>query len=73
VCVCEAKFLKASRVAIDKGEHAELLGEPLELTERRGSLGQVDEVCLDPALSEEAKRLTSVRVFLDAEDLDFHD
>jgi len=71
--VCEPQFLKPFRLTIDEGEHAELLGKPLQLSERGGSFVEIDEMCLDATLREEAKRLTSVRAFLDAEDLDFHE
>lgn len=73
VGVCKAKFLKAPGVAIDEFEDTEFLREPLQFTEGSGSLGQVDEMRLYLALGEEAERLPSIRAFLDAEDLDFHE
>ncbi len=73
VRVCEAEFLKAPGIAIDEFEDTEFLREPFQLTEGSGSLSQVDEMRLYPALGEEAERLPSIRAFLDAEDLDFHE
>ena len=69
----QPKLLETFRFSIDPCVHAEPLGESSELPERRRALGEIDEMRLHPSLGEEAERLTSVRVFFDAEDLYFHD
>ena len=51
---------------------AELPGEALELSRRGGTLLEVYEVGLDPALGEETQGLAGVSVLADAENLDFH-
>ena len=68
----QPELLDTFRFSIDQCVHAEPLGESFELPERRRALGEIDEMRLHSSLSEEAERLTSVRVFFDAEDLYFH-
>ena len=58
---------------IDQCAHPEPLHESFELAERRRSLGKIHEVSLHAPLGEETERLTGVGVFLDPEDLYFHD
>ena len=69
----QPELLETFRFPIDQCAHAEPLGKSFELPERRRSLTKIDEMRLHASLGEEAERLASVRVFLDAEDLYFHD
>src|SRR5215213_511501 len=59
-------------LAVDQCVHAELLREPLELTDRCGALQEIDEVRLHAPFGEEPKRLPGVRIFLHAKNLNFH-
>lgn len=69
---CQTTVEEPSRLAVDQSLHTEFLGETLQLSGGGGSLLEIDEVSLDPALGEESKGLTGIRAFLYAEDLDFH-
>ena len=69
----QPELLKTLRFSVDQCAHAESLGESFELPKRRSSLGKIDEMRLHASLGEEAKRLPSVGVFFDPEDLYFHD
>src|SRR5688572_12745395 len=60
------------RITIDQGRDAKFLREALQLARRRGALVQINEVSLDPPLSEKAQRLARVGALLHAEDLNFH-
>jgi hypothetical protein len=59
-------------ISINEGLGSELLRKSVELTERRGSLGQIDEMSLYAPFGKEAKCLARIRVLLQAEDLNFH-
>lgn len=69
----QPELLETFRFPIEQCAHAEPLSKSLELPERRRAFGEIDEMRLHATLGEEAERLTSVRVFFDAEDLYFHD
>jgi hypothetical protein len=49
------------------------LSESLELSGRRGTVGEVHEVGFHATLGEEAECLASVGVFRDSKDLYFHE
>jgi hypothetical protein len=68
----QSELLIPFRFTIDQSAHTEPLRESFELTERRCSLGKIDEVGLHTSFSEEPECLTSVGVFFDPEDLYFH-
>ncbi len=59
--------------AIDQSAHPEALRESFEFTERSRSFREIHEVSLHASLGEETERLTGLGVFLDSEDLYFHD
>src|SRR5512133_394767 len=72
VRMSQPELLIPFRFTIDQSAHTEPLRESFELTERRCSLGKIDEVGLHTSFSEEPECLTSVGVFFDPEDLYFH-
>jgi hypothetical protein len=59
-------------ISINEGLDSKLLRESVELTERRRSLGQIDEMSLHASFGKEPQCLARIRVLLQAEDLNFH-
>jgi len=70
--IAKAELGEALRVSIDESRDAELLRETPELTERCGSLHQIDEMSLYSPFRKKTQGLTRFRTFLDAENLYFH-
>lgn len=68
----QPEIVVAFRFAIDQRGYAKSLGKSFELSGRRRSFDEVDEMSLYTPFGEEAECLTSVGVLLDAENLNFH-
>jgi hypothetical protein len=70
--MCQAQLGVPFRVTVDQGVEPELLNKSFELTQRRGSLVQIDEMRLDPTLGEKPQGFSGVGAFLHTKDLNFH-
>src|SRR5258705_7472637 len=68
----EAELVEAARLAIDERGDPEFLREATQLTQRRRTLIQIDEVNLDSPLGKEPQRGPSVGALFHAENLHFH-
>ena len=68
----QPELIETFRSSIYQCAHTEPLRESFQLPERCRPFGEIDEMRLHTSLGEEAERLASVGVFLDAEDLYFH-
>jgi hypothetical protein len=66
------ELLVSLGISINECVDSELLRKSIELTRRRRSLGEIDEMSFYAALGEEAQCLASVRVLLQTEYLNFH-
>lgn len=70
--MAKPEALKRRGLGIDESAHSEFLREPPQLSKRRGTLIEINEVGLYSALGKESQRLAGIGALFHTEDLDFH-